>query len=546
LTADTAPRTTHTSDTRRQYGHREILTIMYGLMLALLTSMISTSVISTALPTIVGELGGQEQLSWVASATLLTMTVSTPLWGKLSDLFGRKHMFQLALLLFVAASVVAGMSQNMAMLIGARAVQGIGAGGLSALTQVILGDIVEPRERGRYSGYIGAVFGVSTVAGPLLGGFIVDAEWLGWRWCFYVCVPLAVIAFAVIQRVLRLEHVKRDARIDWWGAFTVTGGAATLMLLLSLGGHEFAWGSGWTYGLLALSVAFFGFAVVAERHAVAPILPPRLFRDRTFVLAATASLLVGIAMFGAMIYLPQYLQIVKGMSPTASGLMTLPMVLGLFVASVTSGRIVTHTGKWKKFPLAGLLLVAVALGLLSRLGVHSSNVTVGVDIGILGIGLGLTMQMLILATQNAVQTRDMAVSTSGVSFFRSLGGAVGVAAFGAILSNGVKNDMTDLLAKAHVRPPAGGVTLGSPEAIGQLPPAIRAIVVQAFSDAMQTVFLVAVPAALLGWFAVLGLRELRLRTRADRAEASRAGAADGDGPAQEGRPGDAQGETASA
>ncbi len=407
---------------------------MYGLMLALLTSMISTSVIGTALPTIVGELGGQEQLSWVAGATLLTMTVSTPLWGKLSDLFGRKHMFQLSLLLFVAASVVAGLSLNMAMLIGGRAVQGIGAGGLSALTQVILGDIVEPRERGRYSGYIGAVFGVSTVAGPLLGGFIVDADWLGWRWCFYVCVPVAVIAFAVIQRVLRLEHVRRDARIDWWGAFTVTGGAATLMLLLSLGGHEFAWRSGWTYGLLALSVAFFGFAVAAERRAAAPILPPRLFRDRTFVLAATASMLVGVAMFGAMIYLPQYLQIVKGMSPTASGLMTLPMVLGLFVASISSGRIVTHTGKWKKFPLAGLLLVALALGLLSRLGVHSSNVTVGVDIAILGIGLGLTMQMLILATQNAVRARDMAVSTSGVSFFRSLGGAVGVAAFGAILT----------------------------------------------------------------------------------------------------------------
>ncbi|HEY9505722.1 MAG TPA: MFS transporter, partial [Gemmatimonadales bacterium] len=223
MRADIGSETTQVAGVRRRYSHREIQTILYGLMLALLTSMISTSVVGTALPTIVGELGGQDQLAWVASATLLTMTVSTPLWGKLSDLFGRKPMFQLSLLLFVVGSILAGMSQNMAMLIAARAVQGIGAGGLSALTQVILGDIVEPRERGRYSGYIGAVFGVSTVAGPLLGGFLVDADSLGWRWCFYVCVPLAVVASAVIQRVLRLEHVKRDARIDWWGAFTVTG-----------------------------------------------------------------------------------------------------------------------------------------------------------------------------------------------------------------------------------------------------------------------------------------------------------------------------------
>ncbi len=250
----------------RSYTHREVMEILSGLLLALLTSMISTSVIGTALPTIVGELGGQEQYSWVASSTLLTMTVSTPLWGKLSDIFGRKLMFQLALGLFVASSMAAGLSQNIGMLIAGRAVQGIGAGGLSALVQVILGDVVEPRERGRYSGYVGAVFGVSTVAGPLLGGFIVDTEWLGWRWCFYVCVPLALVAFIVIQRVLRLPRVKRAAKIDWWGATMLTGGATTLMLLLSLGGHEFEWGSPWTYGLGVLSVVLFALAIPAERR----------------------------------------------------------------------------------------------------------------------------------------------------------------------------------------------------------------------------------------------------------------------------------------
>ncbi len=500
--------------TRRTHTHREVMEILSGLLLALLTSMISTSVVGTALPTIVGDLGGQDQLSWVASATLLTMTVSTPLWGKLSDIFGRKLMFQTSLMLFVAASVVAGLSQNIGMLIAARAVQGLGTGGLSALTQVILGDVVEPRERGRYSGYVGAVFGVSTVAGPLLGGFIVDASWLGWRWCFYVCVPLAVVAFAVIQKVLPRDHEHRDARLDWWGAFTITGAATSFMLVLSLGGHEFEWNSGWTYGLCALGVALILLAVVAERRAAGPILPPRLFRDRTFLLASLASLLVGIAMYGAMIYLPQYLQIVKGMSPTASGLMTLPMVVSLFLGSIVSGRIVTRTGRWKAYPVAGMLLVAGGLGLLSRLHVDSSDLVIGLDMAVFGLGLGLTMQMLILAAQNAAEVRDMAATTSGVAFFRSLGGAIGVAAYGAILTNKVKSELTSMMAAAHITPSGGGSTLslGTPEAIAKLPAPIHTMVLEAYARGMQTVFLVGVPAAFLGFVAVLLLREAPLRS----------------------------------
>ncbi|MBG0817992.1 MDR family MFS transporter [Planomonospora sp. ID82291] len=496
---------------RPHFTHRQVLEILAGLMLAMLTSMISTSVVGTALPTIVGTLGGQDQLAWVASATLLTMTASTPLWGKLSDLYGRKLMFQTSLVIFAVSSVAAGFSQDMAQLIVARAVQGIGAGGLAALPQIILGDVVEPRERGRYSGYMGAVFGVSTVAGPLLGGFIVDN--MSWRWTFWICVPLAVIAFTVIQKVLTLPLVRRDARVDWWGATFITGGTTALMLLLSLGGQEFDWNSGWSYGLGALSLVMFGLAVLAERRAADPILPPRLFGDRTFVLSSLASLLVGASMFGAMMFLPQYLQIVKGMSPTGSGLMTLPMVFGLLVSSIVIGRLVSRTGRWKVYPIGGMLLVALGLFLLSRLHVDSSLLAVGVDNAVIGIGLGASMQILILAAQNAVPRGDLAVATSGVGFFRSLGGAVGVAAFGAILSNRLGSELAALAKAAHL-PLDGGAssTLGSPEAIRHLPAPVLEVILEAFTRALQTVFLVGVPIAVLGAAAALLLKEIPLRS----------------------------------
>ncbi|WP_327088377.1 MFS transporter [Nonomuraea sp. NBC_01738] len=497
---------------RRQYSHREILEVMAGLMLAMLTSMISTSVVGTALPTIVGELGGQDQYSWVASATMLTMTVSTPLWGKLSDLFGRKLLFQTSLVLFVAASMAAGLSQDMGQLIAARAVQGLGVGGLSALSQVILGDIVSPRERGRYSGYMGAVFGLSTVAGPLLGGFIVDTDWLGWRWCFYVVVPFAAVSFFVIQKYLKIEHIKRNTTIDIFGAFTITGAATSLMLLLTLGGKEFEWNSFWTYFLGAMSLLMLAFAVLSERLARDPILPPRLFRNPTFVLTSIASLFVGIAMFGAMIFLPQYLQIVKGMSPTNSGLMTLPMVVALFLSGVISGKIVTKTGKWKIFPVAGLLIVAIGLFMLSRLHVDSSEWLIGLDVAVLGIGLGLSMQMLILAAQNGSEMRDMAATTAGVSFFRSLGGAMGVAAFGAILTNRLHDEMESLLGAMGIKLPANATsTLGSPAEIQNMKEPLRGVILEAFTRGLETVFLVGVPIALVGFVAVLFLKELPLR-----------------------------------
>ncbi|MGP4024573.1 MDR family MFS transporter [Actinomadura sp. 3N407] len=507
---------------RPHYTHRQILKILSGLMMAMLTSMISTSVIATALPTIVGDLGGQNKLSWVAGAALLTMTASTPLWGKLSDIAGRKLMFQTALLLFVIASVCAGLSQNIGQLIAARAAQGLGVGGLSSLAQVILGDVVEPRQRGRYAGFMGAVFGVSTVAGPLLGGFIVDADALGWRWCFYVCVPLAVVAFLVIQRVLKLPKVRRDTRVDVFGAFTITGSAATLMLLLSLGGTEFAWNSAWTYILAGTTVVLVALAIVAERRARDPILPPRLFRNRMFVLTSFVSVCIGMAMFGVMIYMPQYLQIVKGMSPTASGLMTLPLVLGMLVTSTGSGQVVTRTGRYKIFPVVGLACVAAGLFLLSRLHTGSSSVLIGVDLAVLGIGMGLTLQILILAAQNAAAPADLASTTSGVSFFRNLGGAMGVAAFGAILTNRVASEITSGLRAAGVRGAPGGGELGSPDEIQRLAQPVKGIVQDAFSNALETVFLVGIPVALVGFVAVLALKEPPLRGSAKRGKAARA------------------------
>ncbi|NYE17409.1 MFS transporter [Actinomadura citrea] len=503
---------------RPQYTHRQILEILAGLMMAMLTSMISTSVVATALPTIVGDLGGQDKLSWVASASLLTMTASTPLWGKLSDIAGRKLMFQTALLIFVAASVGAGLSQNIGQLIAARAFQGLGVGGLSALAQVILGDVVEPRQRGRYAGFMGAVFGVSTVAGPLLGGFIVDADSLGWRWCFYVCVPLAVVAFFVIQKVLKLPKVRRDTRIDVFGAFTITGSAAVLMLVLSMGGTEFEWNSQWTYILLGAAALLLVLAIVAERVARDPILPPRLFRNPTFLLTSFVSVCVGMAMFGVMIYMPQYLQIVKGMSPTTSGLMTLPLVVGMLVTSTGSGQVVTRTGRYKIFPVVGLLCVAGGLYLLSLLHTDSPKVIVGADLAVLGVGMGLSLQILILAAQNAAAPADLASTTSGVSFFRNLGGAMGVAAFGAILTNRVADEITSGFRSAGIPVPAGGGAsdLGSPEEISKLPPQVRSIIQDAFTDSLETVFLVGIPVALVGFLAMLALKEHPLRGSAHR------------------------------
>jgi EmrB/QacA subfamily drug resistance transporter len=491
--------------------HREILVVMSGLMLGMLVAALGQTVVATALPTIVGELGGQDQLAWVVSATLLTSTASTPLWGKLSDLYGRRPLFQAAIVVFLLGSVLCGLSQTMAQLIGFRAVQGLGIGGLMALSQAIIGDIVSPRERGRYQGYIGSVFGVASVAGPLIGGFLVDGP--GWRWCFYVGVPIGIAAYAVTSRVLTMPFTRRDHQIDYVGAALIVGGVSLLLLLLSLGGTEFEWGSAEIAGMAVGSVVLLALAVVQERRAAEPIIPPRLFRIPTFRITSLAGFIVGVAMFGAIVYLPQYLQIVKGQSPTRSGLLTIPLMIGLMAMSIGSGRMITKTGRYKVFPVVGLIVVAVGLGLFSLLGVDTPLPVAGAYMLVLGAGLGMVMQVLVLAVQNAVEHRDLGTATSAATFFRSMGGALGVAVFGALLSDRLGRYIPERLAAAGVEAGAGrSDLLGTPDAIAALPGPVRDAVLGGFADSLSDLYTIAIPIALVGFVVVLFLPELPLRT----------------------------------
>jgi EmrB/QacA subfamily drug resistance transporter len=494
-------------------SHREILVVMSGLMLGMLVAALGQTVVATALPTIVGELGGQDQLAWVVSATLLTSTASTPLWGKLSDLYGRRPLFQAAIVVFLVGSVLCGLSQSMGQLIGFRAVQGLGIGGLMALSQAIIGDVVSPRERGRYQGYMGSVFGVASVGGPLIGGFLVDGP--GWRWTFYVGVPIGIAAFVVTNRVLRMPFTRRDHQVDYLGAALIVGGVSLLLLMLSLAGKEFEWGSAEAVGMGIGSVVLLGLAVVQERRAAEPIIPPRLFSVPTFRITSLAGFIVGVAMFGAIVYLPQYLQIVKGQSPTRSGLLTIPLMVGLMSMSIGSGRIITRTGRYKIFPVVGLLVVAAGLGLFSLLDVDTSLPVAGVYMVVLGAGLGMVMQVLVLAVQNAVDHRDLGTATSAATFFRSMGGALGVAVFGALLSNRLGHHIPSRLSAAGVDVATGGGTsdlLGTPDAIAALPGPIRDAVLGGFADSLSDLYTIAIPIALLGFIVVLFLPEVPLRT----------------------------------
>lgn len=492
--------------------HRQILTVLVGLMLGMLVAALSQTIVATALPTIVGELGGQDQLAWVVSATLLTSTASTPIWGKLSDLYGRKIMFQAAIGIFLLSSLAAGFAQNMGELVAFRAAMGLGVGGLMALSQAIIGDVVSPRERGRYQGYIGSVFGLSTVAGPLLGGFLV--EHLSWRWTFWVGIPIGFVALVVTERVLKLPFPRRNHAIDWLGATFIVASISSLLLMLSLGGKEFAWNSGWTYGLGVVALVMLALAVWQERRAVEPIMPPRLFHNHTFVITSAAGFVVGVAMFGAIIFLPQYLQIVKGESPTASGLQTLPLMVGLLLTSIGSGRVITRTGRYKIFPVVGLLIAAIGLYLMSLLDVSTSLWVASAYMFVTGAGIGMVMQVLVLATQNAVDHQDLGVATSGATFFRSLGGAMGVAIFGALLTHRLRDTIPAQLRAAGVQPdqmPRGSATQATPEQIANLPEPIHLAVTTGFADALQTTFLAAVPFAIVGFVILLFLRETPLR-----------------------------------
>lgn len=498
-----------------QLSHRQIMVVVAGLMLGMLVAALSQTSVATALPTIVGELGGQDKLSWVVSVNLLTATAFMPLWGKLSDLYGRKALFQSAIVVFLLGSAACGFSQSIGALIGFRAIQGLGMGGLMALAQTIIGDIVAPRERGRYQGYMGAVFGIATVAGPLLGGFLVDS--LSWRWTFFVGVPVGVVALLVTERSLRLPFQRRRHRIDWGGAALIVAGVSLILLVLSLGGGEFAWASVWTYALGAGGVLLLLLAVVVERRVSEPILPPRLFRSPAFTLPNLTGFAVGVAMFGAIIYLPQYLQIVKGQSPTASGLLTLPLMTGMITMTISSGQVIARTGRYKVFPVTGLVVVVAGLYLLSRLSVDTPLPVAGAYMFVMGVGIGSVMQVLVIIVQNGVDRSDLGVATASAQFFRSMGGSLGVAVAGAILTNRMVTLLPEKLSAAGVSPAAMqqaglGESLGTPDQIAGLPDPVHAAVLDSYAAGMHAMFLAIIPFAAIGWVLMVLLRERTLRS----------------------------------
>lgn len=491
--------------------HREVLESLSGILLGMFVSILATSVVSSSLPRIISDLKGEQSaFTWVVTATLLTTTITTPIWGKLADLVDRKLLIQLALVISVVSSALAGLSHSTGMLIGMRALQGIGAGGLTALGTVLIADIISPRERGRYMGLMGGVMGIGMVGGPLLGGLITDGP--GWRWNFFVGLPFAVAAIVVLQRTLHLPPLtRRQVKIDYLGALLLSAGIALLLLWVTFAGDSFAWGSWQTAAMVGGSIALLALAVWAESRAAEPIIPLHLFKNRTLVLSVIASVAVGIALFGTSVFLSQYMQLARGKTPTESGLLTIPMVVGVFVASTLSGQIISRTGRYKGFMVAGATVLTAGLVLMGTIHYDTSFTLVALYMVILGTGVGMLMQNLVLAVQNTLDVREVGSGTSTVAFFRTLGGAIGVSALGAVLANRVGDlivsGLTGLGIDASALGAGGTSTLPN---LATLPEPVRLVVERAFGDAIADLFLVAAPVALISLVAVLFLKEVPL------------------------------------
>lgn len=496
-------------------SHKQIMTILSGLMLGMFLAALDQTIVSTAIRTIGDDLHGLSAQAWVTTAFLITSTIATPLFGKLSDIYGRKQFFMLAIVIFIAGSMLCGLAQSMYELAAFRAFQGIGAGGLFPLALAVIGDIIPPRERARYQGYFMAVFATATVLGPVIGGFFAgtDKIWFfsGWRAIFYINVPVGIIALVVVQSVLRLEHTRRDHRIDWWGSALLAVGLVPLLIVAEQG-RSWGWASAAAFACYLIGAAgIAAFVWVEKTMGDEALLPLRLFKIHNFAVGSSHSLIIGMGMFGGLSALPLYLQIVKGASPTKAGLLILPLVAGIMVASLLSGQITSRTGHYKIFPVIGSLMIIAGFALMTQIGADTPLWQTDVFMALFGAGLGFNMQTVVLAMQNAVDPRDMGVATSASTFFRQVGGSLGTAIFLSILFSSAAVDIPHELTKAGQTVPPGAFNINDTAGLAHLPPEVKHPILVGFSDAMSVVFLVAAILVVLTFVFALLLKEVPLR-----------------------------------